>query len=107
MAFDVFHDDDRVVHHQPNGQYDRQQRQQIEREPENLHEKDGANKRNRNRNDRREHGTPRAQEQKDHEHHDAKRLDQRFEDFVHRVIDVSGGVVGNARHHSRWQVVLD
>jgi len=36
---DIFDDDNRIVHDKPDGEDDRQQREQIQREAENLHEK--------------------------------------------------------------------
>ena len=56
---------------------------------------------------RHENGTDRAEEQKDHDHHDQQRVDQSFYDFVDRVIDVSGGVVGHFGLHAGRQFLLD
>jgi len=43
MAFNILHHDNGVVHHQTNGEDDGQQGQQVDGEPEGLHEKDSAN----------------------------------------------------------------
>ena len=95
VALDVFDDDDRVVHDQSDRKHDREQREQVEREAEDLHQKQRADERNRNRDDRHDDRAERAEEQKDHDHHDEQRVDQRLHDFVDGVVDVSGGVVGH------------
>src|SRR5207245_4339315 len=74
---------------------------------ENLHEKDSADERDRDGDDWREYRTPRSEEQKDYEHHDAECLDQSLEDFVHRIVDVSGSVVGDARLYTGRQFAFD
>ena len=47
MAFDIFYHDDGVVDHQPDGQYDGKQCQQVDAESENLHEKQATDQRQR------------------------------------------------------------
>ena len=61
VALDVFHDDNGVIHHQPDGQHDRQQRQQVQREAQNLHQKHRADERNGNRQQRNQHRPQRAE----------------------------------------------
>ena len=45
VALDVFDDDDGVVHDQADGQDNCQQRQQVQREAENLHQENGTDER--------------------------------------------------------------
>ena len=107
MSLDVFDNDDCIIDDQSDGKHDRQQRQQVEAEPEQLHEKQRANQRNRNRDDRNHHRAERAKEQKDHDHHDEQCVDQSFYDFVDGVIDVSRGVISDFTFHARRQFLLD
>ena len=57
MALDVLDHDDRVVHHETDGEDDGEQRQQVEAEAEDLHEKERADEGDRDRDDRNNDGT--------------------------------------------------
>src|SRR5205823_13258386 len=59
------------------------------------------------RHHRHNDGSQRAEEQKDHQHHDEQRVDQRLYDFVDGVADVSGRVVSNLSRQTRGQFALD
>jgi len=54
MSLDVFDYDDGIIDDQSDRKHDRQQRKQVQREAEHLHEKQCADKRNWNRDDRNE-----------------------------------------------------
>ena len=105
MSLDVFDHDDGVIDDQSDREHDREQREQVECETKHLHEKQRADQRNRNRHDRHDHRTNGAEEQKDHDHHDEQRVDQSFYDFVDRVVDVGGGVVGDLRRPCRSAIL--
>ena len=107
MTLDVFDDNDRVVHDQSDRKHNREQRKQIQREAEHLHQKERADQRYRNRDDGNDHGPKRSQEQKDDEHHDQQRVDERFYDFVNRVVDVSSCVISNFGLHTARQFFFD
>ena len=74
MAIDVLHHDDGVVHHQPDGQHQRQQGQQVDGEAEHQHDGEGADQRQRNCHHRDQHRARRAQEDEHHEGDDQHRL---------------------------------
>ena len=107
VALDVFDDNDRVVHDQSDRKHNGEQRKQIQREAEHLHQKERADQRYRNRDDGNDHGPKRSQEQKDDEHHDQQRVDERFYDFVNRVVDVSSCVISNFGLHTARQFFFD
>jgi len=98
---------DRIVDHEADRQHDREQREQVDREAGGEHQEDGADERDRNRDDRDEHGSERAEEQEDHDDDDQQRLGERAEHLVDRVLDVLGRVVGDGRFHAGRQLRLD
>jgi hypothetical protein len=76
MALDVLDHDDGVVHHQPDGQHDGEQREQVQREAERLHQEDAADQGHRDGDDRHQRRADRTEEQEDHEDHDQQRVDR-------------------------------
>ena len=107
VTLHIFNNDDRVVHHQSDRKHNRQQRQQIQREPERLHEEHRPDERNRDRHHGHDHGAERPEEQEDHQHYDEQRVDQSLYDFVDRVVDVRGRVIGDFSIQARGQFALD
>jgi hypothetical protein len=65
-AIDVFDDDDRVVHHEPDREHEREQRQQIDRIAEQLHHEERADERQRHRDQRHDDRAEAAEEQENH-----------------------------------------
>src|SRR2546430_9779572 len=107
MTFNIFDDNDGIVDDQPDREHNRQQGEEIEGEPEELHQKQCANERNWNRDNRDKNRSERAEEEEDYHHHDEQSVDQRFYDFVNGIIDVGGGVVGHLGGHAPGGVLLD
>ncbi len=107
VPFDVLDHDDRVVHDEPDGEHDREERQEVDREAGDEHEKDGADERDRNRDDGDEDGAERPQEQEDDDDDDEERLGERLEDLVDRVLDVLRRVVGDPDLHARRELRPD
>ena len=107
VALDVFDNDDGVVHHETDGEHDGQQRQQVDGEPENLHQEHRADERHGDRDHGHQYGTEGAKEEKDHDDDDQERLQQGADDFVDGVVDVLGGVVGHAAVEAGGQFLLD
>ncbi len=97
MPLDVLDHHDRVVHHQPDGEHHCQQRQKVEREPKNLHQKYRTDQRHRDGHHRHQHRAQRAEEEEDHDHHDQQCLEQGLHHFVDRVLNVGRSVVGKGR----------
>ena len=60
-----------------------------------------------NRDDRHERGTQRAEEEKNNDDDDEERFRKGFDDFVDRVVDVLGRVVGDVALHAGGQFALD
>jgi hypothetical protein len=106
VPLDVFHHHDRVVDDEADRQHDGQQRQQVDRESGNQHQKHRADQRNRDRHDRDEHGSERTEEQEDHDDHDEQRFGQGPQHFADGVVDVLGRVVRDARPSSGRQLRL-
>ena len=75
--------------------------------PNDQHQEDGADQRNRNGHDRNQHRTDRAQEKEDDHDNDEQGFGQRPEHFVDRVLDVSRRIVRNADLHPGRQFCLD
>src|SRR5258708_3111480 len=107
MAFDVFDDDNGVIHHETDGQHDGEEREQVQRETKNLHQEARADERDGNGDQWHEHRTHRAEKQKDDDGNDDERFGERVDDFVNRVINVGGRVVGDAALKAGGQVLLD
>ena len=107
MALDVFHHHDGIIDDETDRKHDREQGEQIHGEPEDLHEKDRADERDRNRDDWDDDGAPRAKEKVNHDHHNEERLQQRMEDVLDGGIDISRAVVGDATLHPGGQFALD
>src|SRR5580704_10395608 len=66
MAKDVFHDDDRVIDHETDGDRQRHQRKIVQTVTEEIDDGDGAQERQRHRGAGNERGLDAAQEQQDH-----------------------------------------
>ncbi len=85
VSFDVFDDDDGVVHHQSHRQHDCEDRQQVEREAEGVHHHRRPDQGHRHRHQRHQRGAQRPHEQ-EHDHADDENgLDQRLGDLVQCV----------------------
>jgi len=69
VTLHVFDDHDGVVDDEADRENDGEQRQQVQREPEDLHQEDGADEGHRNRHHRHEHRPQRPEEEED-DHHD-------------------------------------
>src|SRR5256886_13148974 len=106
VTFNVFDDNDGIVDDQPDREHNCQQGEEIEGEPEELHQKQCANERNWNRDNRDKNRSKRSEEEEDYDHHDEQMVDQRFYDFVNGIVDVGGGVVGHLGGYCAWGVLL-
>ncbi|MNV07923.1 hypothetical protein D3C71_983770 [compost metagenome] len=95
VTVNVFHHHDGIVHHQADGQYHRQQGEQVDRVPHHLHEEHDADHRQRDGHHRDHHRAQGTEEQEHHHDHDQHRFEQGFHHFVDRGLDEQGGVVGD------------
>ena len=102
-AIDVFEHHDRVVDDQSDGQHQRQQRQQIDREAEREQNQKGCNQRDRHGDGRHQRRPRAAQENVDREDDEADCDEERLVDFADRAFDEDAGVVAAADLHPLGQ----
>ncbi len=95
--------DDGVVDHEADGQHQRQQRQRVDGEVEGIHQREGADERDRDGNERNESGADRAQKQKDDQHDEQDRLANRLVNVFDRLGDEHRAVVCHADLHALRQ----
>ena len=101
VTFDVLDDHDRIVDHQTYRQNDREQGEQVQREPQHLDEEDRADERQGDRGNRHENRTKRAEKEKDDDHDGEDRLEQGLRHVANRAVDVPRRVVGDRRRPCR------
>ena len=107
MPVDVLHHDDGVVHHQPDGEHQREQRHQIDGIAEHVQDAEHADQRQRDGDDRDDGRAEIAEEQEDHQDDDDRCLAQSLHHLPDRGANELGGVVGDGRINPRWQLLLD
>ena len=86
------HHDDGVVHHDADGEHDREQGRQIDGEAERPHPGKRADDRDRHGGGRHQHGAPVLQEDQDHDQHQHRGFDQRAVHLIDRRVDEFRGV---------------
>ena len=89
VPLDVLDDDDRVVHHDADREHQAEQRQHVDREAEQPQHGERADDRHRHRDQRDQRRAPGLQEQHHHDDHEQDGLEQRLDDRVDRVLDVT------------------
>ena len=94
QPFCVLHDDDGVIHHHTDGQYQAKQGQQVDREPHGLHAGKRAHQGYRNRDQWNQRGIEMLQEQESHHNHQQNRNDESRDHLLNGDINEAGGVVG-------------
>ena len=97
---------DRVVHHDADRQHQREERDQVDRHAEQLHEKEGPDQRYRNRQGRDQRGTPISEEQEDHQRDQHEGLEQGVEHLLDRGLQEAGNVVADLKVHARRERLL-
>ena len=83
IAFNVFHHDDGIVHHDTDGQDQAEQGQGVDRVPQQIQKGEGPDDGHRDGNQRNDRGAPGLQEQ----HHDQDDEHHRFEQGVLHGVD--------------------
>ena len=106
MAVNVFQYHDRIIHHQTDGEYHRQQRHQVPGETHCLHHHRDTNQRQRNGDDRNDNGAERTKEQRDHHQYDHGRFDDGFDDLVNRFVDRYRRVIHHVHRDVAWHVAF-
>ena len=79
--------DDRVVHHQSDGEYQSQQRDDVDRESQQREEREGSDERYGNGHQRDDRGTPVLDEEVDDGDDEHEGDDERAEDVPHAGVD--------------------
>ena len=95
-AFDVFDDDDRVVHHDADRQHKPEQRQVVERITQGGHHGKAADDGHGDGDQRDQGGPPVLQKDQHHEGDEDHGVAEGQKDFVHRLADEGGRVVDDA-----------
>ena len=97
--FDVFrrpfHDDDGIIHHNPDGQHDGEKREGIDGETERRHAGEGPDDGHRDGRCRDECGPPVLQEKHDDEKHKQTGFEDGFVNFLHGLTHKNRGVEGH------------
>ena len=104
---DVLEHHDGVVDNQAGRQHQRQQRQDVDREPGHVDRGDRADQRDRHGEARDQRGAPVAQEQIDDGQHDRHRQAKRQLDLMDGAVDEGGVIAGHADIHAFGQRLLD
>ena len=107
MAVDVLQHHDGIVHHQTDGQHQRQQREGVDREPKQGHEGKRANQRHRNSHERNDGCPEGAQKHKNHQRHQHHRFQNGLEHSFDGAVNEHRVVVGHLDFNAWWQVLLD
>ena len=106
MPLDVLHHHDGIVDHNADRQHQAKQRQGIEREAHQVHDRKGADDRHRHGHQGNQRRAPVAQEHHHHDHHQQDRFHQRDGHRLQRSAHKHGGVIGNPRHQPFREVGL-
>ena len=82
VVLDRLDDHDGIVHNQSDRQHQSEQRQRVDREPEQREKHEGADQRHRHREQRNQGRAPALEEDEHDDDHQHQRFEQRFLDFV-------------------------
>ena len=93
--FDRLNHDDRIIHHDTDGQHDREQRDSVRRIANRVQHDERADQADRDRDCRDQCGTQISQEQVDDENDQDERFDQRLLNFMDRSRDKCRRIVGD------------
>ena len=91
---------DRVVHHDPDRQHQREERDQVDRQAEHQHEEERPDQGDRDRQGRDQRGTPVPEEQEDHQGHQHEGLEQGVEHLLDGGLQEGGDVVADLEVHA-------
>ena len=100
---DVFQHHDGIVHHQPGGKDQRHQRQVVERETAQVHDRECTHQRYRHRQAGDQRGAQAAEEQVDHQDHQHHGDQQGVLGLFEGGLDHGRAVHGHVQLHAGWQ----
>ncbi len=107
MTIHILHHNNRIIDHQPDGQHQREQGQQIDGVTQGLHDKEGTHQRERNRHQWHHHRTPAPQKEEDHHGDNHQRLKQCLDHLLNRAVDEFCTVIDNLSIQTGWHLRLD
>jgi hypothetical protein len=87
LRLDRFHDDDRVVDDEADGEHEAEERQRVRRESHHREEHERADEGHRDGEDRDQRGTPVLEEHEHDEDHEPDRFEQRDDDLLRAFRD--------------------
>ena len=106
VSLDVFDHDNSIIDDDADSEHEAEEAQVVEREAEDLHDRQRADERHRNGEQRDDGGTPALQEKNDHEDDEQHGLDERGEHGFDRGSDKLGGVIIDAVVDARREALL-
>ena len=105
QAFDVFDDDDGVIHHNPDNQHHREHGQHVYRHAERAHQRDRAQKRDGD-DDGGDEGVAQVLQEEEHHHEDeCQRFQQGVQYLVDGEVDEGGAVIRRGPGHAFREVL--
>ncbi len=104
IALDVFHDDDGVVDHDADGKHKAEERQIVQRKTERREDREGADQRDRDGDDRNDGGAPGLQKQNHDEDHERDGFEDRRHDLVDRLRDEDRRIVDDVNISARPEI---
>ncbi|MGY4328164.1 hypothetical protein ACVWWG_002581 [Bradyrhizobium sp. LB7.2] len=95
MSLDILDHHDGVVDHNADGENETEQREIVDGEAERRHHREGADQRDRNRDDRNDRGSPSLKEHQHHDHHKQHGLVDGLDQLMDGLRDELGRVVAD------------
>ena len=102
-AFDILEHDDGVVDHDADREHESKEREIVEREAHQPHDRERADQRDADVDNRKQQRLPILQEQQHDDRDQDHGIAQRFKNFPHRLVDKRRRVVGNVVLQAHWK----
>ncbi len=93
ITLDILDDDDGVVDHDADGQNETKERQRVEGQSNELHDREAADERDGDRHDRNNRRAPRLKEEDDDQNDEQDRFAERALHLLDGLLDELGGVI--------------
>ena len=97
-----FHYHDGVVHHDTDGQHQREERDEVDRQAEQLHHEEGTDQGDRHGDDGDQRGAPIAQEEEDHQCHQDEGIAQGVQHLFDGCIEECAHIVTHLVVDTGW-----
>ena len=106
VALDCFDHDNRIIHHETDREDEAEEGERVDRESEQRKQDESANQRDRHRAEWDERGAPALEKNKNDEHDERERFEQRFHYFPHAFSDRECLIERNRIIDVRWKALL-